>query len=89
MDLAEYNLTWPVLPGFRSRDLLVEISRHGLKVGLRDRPPAYIVQFALPLDPDESHWQVESGELLVHLEWDRRDPEAACVRGRRGPVEWD
>lgn len=67
--LAEVTVNVSVPPGTRSRDLVVEIGKKRLRVGLKGQPPMVEGELHKPVKVDDSFWTLEDGrEVVVNLQ---------------------
>lgn len=67
--LADVTVNVPVPPGTRSRDLVVEIGKKRLRVGLKGQPPMLEGELHKPVKVDDSFWTLEDGrEVVVNLQ---------------------
>jgi len=67
--LAEVTVNVPVPVGTRSRDLVVDIGKKRLRVGLKGQPPMVDGELHKPVKVDDSFWTVEDGrEVVVNLQ---------------------
>jgi len=67
--IGDVDISVPVPPGTRGRDLVVEIARSKLKVGLKGKQPITEGEFPKPVRIDECTWSVEDQKSVeIHLE---------------------
>lgn len=67
--LAEVAITVPVPVGTRSRDLVVDIGKKRLRVGLKGQPPIIDGELHKAVKVDDSFWTLEDGkEVVVSLQ---------------------
>ncbi len=67
--LAEVAITVPVPVGTRSRDLVVDIGKKRLRVGLKGQPPIIDGELHKTVKVDDSFWTLEDGkEVVVSLQ---------------------
>ena len=67
--LAEVTVNVLVPVGTRSRDLVVDIGKKRLRVGLKGQPPMVDGELHKPVKVDDSFWTLEDGrEVVVNLQ---------------------
>ncbi|CAG8439817.1 12099_t:CDS:2 [Ambispora leptoticha] len=67
--LQDVDVTIPVTPGTRGRDLNVVIKRKHLTVGLKGKPPIIDGELCKEVKVDDSTWTLDSQkEINIHLE---------------------
>ncbi|KAL8277360.1 hypothetical protein RQP46_010200 [Phenoliferia psychrophenolica] len=67
--LQDVTVSIPVPAGSKGRDLVVEIRKKQLKVGLKGQPPIIEGELAKEVKVDDSTWTLEdSREISLHLE---------------------
>ena len=70
--IGEVDVTVPVPANIRGRDLVVSLTKTGLRVGLKGADPILDGSFPHPIQLDDSTWTLESvadgKEVVVHLE---------------------
>lgn len=67
--LVDVDVNVPVPPGTRGRDLVVEIKKKRLSVGLKGQPKILEGELCKDIKVDDSTWTLEDNKLvLIHLE---------------------
>ncbi|KAG6885582.1 hypothetical protein C0993_012584 [Termitomyces sp. T159_Od127] len=67
--LGEVDITVPVPKGTRARDLLVEIQKKKLSVGLKGQEKILDGELCMEIKVEESTWTLEDNQfVLIHLE---------------------
>lgn len=63
---VEITIPLPVPPGgkFKSKDLVVDIKKKYLKVGVKGQPPIIDSELSKAVQPDECTWSLEDGKIL-------------------------
>ncbi|KAI4523153.1 nuclear movement protein nudC [Schizophyllum commune Tattone D] len=68
-ELSDVDVTVPVPPGTRGRDLVVEIKKKRLSVGLKGQPKILEGELCKEIKVEDSTWTLEDNKLvLIHLE---------------------
>ncbi|KAG8919173.1 hypothetical protein FRC01_001440 [Tulasnella sp. 417] len=68
-ELGEVDVYVPVPKGTRGRDLVVNIQRNKLSVGLKGKEPILSGELCKEIKVDESTWTIEDqSTVLVHME---------------------
>lgn len=65
--LQEVTVTLPVPPGTKSRDIVCDIKKNHLKVGLRGKPSIIDGELYKPVKPDDCFWSLEDQKAISIL----------------------
>lgn len=80
--LREVEITVPVPPGTRGKDVSVTILKRKLSVGLKNQPVMFEGPLVKDIHVDESTWTIDGQrELVIHLEKVTQEWWSAIIDG--------